>query len=514
MSFIFKDRSLIPNWRDFNKTVAMGELNAHVSPEIGRNFSQIDPYIIQWENNKTIAHAGDLISNAYVIGLKHNKFVVDAANFVLRQDDAPISLKIASRKIIQPNDGDDVNLLDFDSIEDYKNLLDGSFFSKQIRNIKNILKSQEKNAIRWVELSRLYSMVGRYDKAEKSMLIAVGLSDNNRYVLRSATRLFCHIDNTDKAIYYLKKQSNTVLDPWLLSAEISSHRLINKTSKNIKKGLQLIQSNKFNNADFSELACALGTEEFVNGTKKDSKTLLRKSLLKPNDNTLAQVEFLSTLDISYAFDVDFSAVKNPFEAKATEAFSRHDWKEALIYAQKWLLDMPFSKRAPIFGSFVASLFTEDYDLSEKFCLLGLYSNPRDVTVLNNLIYTYAMQNKVSEATRYLRQLLSFSLNLGNNEKIVLGATIGLVKFREGDAKTGRYFYHNSIDLAKKNNLEYYALLAQIHLLNEEISLNEIDYNSLLQSTEKLAKKVNYIATNTLWEKTTGRLNPKNIILKL
>ena len=64
------DRKVVPRWRDFNTTVAIGELS---DPTKQPHFTlQADSLVAQryneWSASKTIWHAADLLSSALVAG--------------------------------------------------------------------------------------------------------------------------------------------------------------------------------------------------------------------------------------------------------------------------------------------------------------------------------------------------------------------------------------------------------------------------------------------------------------
>ena len=69
------------------------------------------------------------------------------------------------------------------------------------------------------------------------MDIAVALQPNNRFVLRSAVRLYTHYDLADKAIWFLKHSTATMYDPWLLSSELSVSMLMKRQSPLVKIGI-------------------------------------------------------------------------------------------------------------------------------------------------------------------------------------------------------------------------------------------------------------------------------------
>ena len=78
-----KERRVIPNWRSFGTTVALGELNTNsLNGNASPNLS-IESYIREFNNNHTVPYAADLISAALVNGFTDNKNVEEAAKFLL-----------------------------------------------------------------------------------------------------------------------------------------------------------------------------------------------------------------------------------------------------------------------------------------------------------------------------------------------------------------------------------------------------------------------------------------------
>ena len=56
-----KDRRVIPNWRSFETTVSLGELNAISKRSYEVPTLSIDSYIRDYQNNKSIPYAADLL---------------------------------------------------------------------------------------------------------------------------------------------------------------------------------------------------------------------------------------------------------------------------------------------------------------------------------------------------------------------------------------------------------------------------------------------------------------------
>ena len=79
-----KFRHLIPNWRSFENTAKLGELNGSKSIELNSSFKpDISDLIEDWNELKNIGIAGDLLGAALVSNQETNATVVEVAKFVL-----------------------------------------------------------------------------------------------------------------------------------------------------------------------------------------------------------------------------------------------------------------------------------------------------------------------------------------------------------------------------------------------------------------------------------------------
>ena len=274
MALIYEieNRQVIPNWRDFKRTTAIGELETNWN-RIKTSHLNLSRPIQDWKQNKTIGTAADLVSSAFISSDFQSTEVKEAISFILNNKDhaSQTLLDLANRvngvKQEHPNQNKLLEL-DLDSVDDIQNLVNNDRIFKYMGIVKRRAYSELKNPIQWVELSRLYSMFNHEDKAEQAMVIAINLAPNNRYVVRSATRLFIHIHKYEKALYYLKKSQLLKGDPWVISAHIATSDLMNRYSPHLKKGIELIDSKNFSDYDLTELSSAICTFEYHNGTAK------------------------------------------------------------------------------------------------------------------------------------------------------------------------------------------------------------------------------------------------------
>lgn len=106
------------------------------------------------------------------------------------------------------------------------------------------------------------------------MRIALYLANNNRYVIRSAVRLFMHINKQDEALFILRHSEALKYDPWLLSADISLTTLLGKHQRYIKVGQIMVADQNYSRNSISELSSAIATLEFANGALKIAENYL------------------------------------------------------------------------------------------------------------------------------------------------------------------------------------------------------------------------------------------------
>ncbi len=238
----------------------------------------------------------------------------------------------------------------------------------------------------------------------------------------------------------------------------------------IKDGEKLINSNKFSPYELTELYSSLGTLEFNDGSFKKAKTHFDNSMLQPNDNALAQLEWVSKEDSRFSVNpFSFGGVINPFEAFALEHYEQGNWKEAFFNCIKWFLDTPFSKRPVLLGSYIAGSLLKDANASVLLCEVGLQANPNDPTLLNNIIYELAKSNNILNASKYINQIKEIDISsLPNETKVTIQATLGLVALRNKEYELGKQLYELAISNSDKIKNEYLKNLAIVNFARELI----------------------------------------------
>ncbi len=488
-----KKRRVIPNWRSYKLTVEFGELDNISSNPREHNLS-IDDYIFDWQKDKTISKAGDLISSAFVNGFPENPVVKEAAIFILNNEaKSTFSLSELAKEIIEQKTISPSKNLNFNNIDEY---IKSNHTGNLIRAIKIKLNKFPYNPILYVELSRLYSFIGKQDKSITNMHIALQMSPNNRFILRAASRLFAHFGMVDYIHDIIRKSDLVKFDPWITSTEIALATIRERNSKFIKTGLELINSNNFSPLNITELATSIATLEFYYGSIKNTRKLLNRAIISPNDNTIAQIEWLMHIDNILTFNPTDYKIINNFEAIALENFYKSNWDLALENSAYWLCDLPFSKRPILLGSHIAGSILDKQKTAREFLRAGLKSHPNDPQLINNLTYSLALENRIPEAEKLLHKINNLP-NINDSTKICLTATRGLINFRKGNYDAGRKDYIKAMEDSKSLNNDYYNWLAILNFAREELLIKSEFSDSIMNAVSLVPDKTKHIEINKL-----------------
>lgn len=430
------DRLLIPTWREFDKSLSELQPIDHYKHPIGKG--DISESIAEWEGNKNLVNAGELITAAIINGFTEDPTVIDAASYVLEYPlNVPKVLANVSKEIlaspITNNDVTDDRLLIF----------------AKIANLKRLLSDYPACAVLYIEIARWYVLLGQLDIAEKHINTALYLDCHNRYIVRSAARFFIHRNKGEAAIAVLRRSGLTKKDPWLMASEISVSRQFDKRSPFLKKAFQLVESKDFSDFDLSELRGTIGMEELENNGFKKSRQLFNQSLVAANDNSFAQAQWVANnrnLELLFP-NAPINVLYK--EALCYDKFFEGDYKSALQYAIQWQDEVPYSLKCVMFGSGISTTFEKDYKTSIRLLNNYLRTNQRNKAALNDLAYAYALNNDTINAQKTIdiatKEIDKTRVELAD---ICLVATQGLVFFREGDEKKGSYYYERAIEASR------------------------------------------------------------------
>ena len=412
-----------------------------------------------WQEHHTVGYASDLVGAGIVLGRTDE--VVEAAEFLLQE---AAKTTTWMRELAEHSLGRAT--LEVTQFE--PPTIDRSLFHRNIRRVRSLLRTEPRDPVTWVELARQYACIGLGDQASRSMIVAVQLAKDNRFVLRSASRLWVSLDDPERAHAALVNGDRTRSDPWLLAAEIAVSSVVNKSSRFVNIARNMVSRHVFPAAHTSELAAALATLELSSGSVRKSKSWFNYSLEDPTENSVAQASWASLLHGAVDFGGRFPALPNMFEADAWRYYQEGRWRDMLEKCKLWFLDQPFSNSPCILGSFVAATALEDYPESERIARMGLVANPNDFMLLNNLAFTLMSAGKIEEAKAELARI--DASHLKEAERIILEATKGLREFRFGEPTRGRELYVNAALRARKigdtTGQLMFALASVFHAIEE------------------------------------------------
>ena len=478
-----QDRKIIPRWRSFGETQKLKELESVVRPRAHQQVITdfLLSKIIDWRDNRTVGHAADLVGAGLVLGREAE--VIEAARFLLRSDPniSPWAKELAEQALKSPGNTDmEINL---GSLSDYT-------LHNRVSTLRRLLRTEPRDPFTWVELSRAYATVGLSEPAERSMTVALNLSNNNRFILRSASRLWVHLRDPEKAHDIIVRAEGTRFDPWLMAAEIAIGSITKRKPRFVKAARRMLKERRFSPVHVSELASAVATLELGSGALKNSRKMFVQSLEQPTENSIAQAVWASRESNAIRVQAEFLDRPNTFEARARSFYSQSHWKDVINECERWRFDQPFSSGPCEYGSYVAAIALEDHETSRKFTKWGLKANPSDFILLNNMAFACINLNEIKEATGILSRI--HRLRLSDRDRVVLQATQGLLAFRTGAIVVGRQLYTGARSRARKMHGEDGKKLlasASVFQAIEEISHGFSGNETLLVEARQAIKQV-------------------------
>jgi Tfp pilus assembly protein PilF len=346
--------------------------------------------------------------------------------------------------------------------------------SRVIRANRVHLLNDPRNAVRWLDLARAYTVLGSVQRAERAVLTALSLTPNHRVTIRTYARWLVHNGRVDQALAFVRSHPRTRADPWLMSLEIALATLLQETPELAIRGRKTAVELHHQPAFISELASAIATLDLEAGDHRRSRKLFRLSVEVPTDTAVAQMQWAARLDRTLVLeDVTLEEPQN-VEARYWKAMWGEDWSQAMAEVQGWQGDEPFSKRPAINGSHLALAFANRPDIADQMARVGLRADPDDQMLRNNLVVALIHEGRFDEATNEFRTI-RYPL-ASSYPEFVYCATSGLVAFAAGNPEVGRARYDRAFELAPTSTDKARVLL---HLFEAWSIANPPAANSLV-----------------------------------
>lgn len=475
-----RDRRIIPRWRHFFATLSRDELSS-AKPFGHARSSMVEGDLLaqklaDWREHQTVGYAADLVGTALVLARSNE--VLDAARFLLKGDSGATTLAkeladVALKRGVQSSLSTAPSLSWQRFVQ-----LQPEYERKQIGILRRKLRQEPQDPVGWVELSLAHTIFGHRDKAKSCMAVALQLAQENRFVLRCASRLWFHLGDPEIAHDIIYRAESTPHDPWLVAVEIATAGAARRPPKLVGIGRRMVANSKFHPIHVSELASALATLDLESGKIKQARRLFVKSLNHATENSLAQFIWASQHDQSIRYGRGLPHVAGSFEAAMRVNYWNGNWQEAVDACREWLKDQPFSTYPAVFGSYLSSIVLEKHDDSEEFARRGLAANPEEFMLINNMAFALINQDKLKMAERFLasgRALRSASRQQAEHRGIVLKATRGFFEFRRGNIERARKLYLEAIENAQHApNTNRLRALALFNYAREEIRVDGPD----------------------------------------
>ena len=162
------ERRMVPRWRPFAEALNTGE----VSPGVVASAPKMDvrPFLAEkegaWQENKSLPFAVELISASVVLGA--SPVATEAAEFVLESgDQASVTAQELARKVLGISPGTEL-------------ITNANLTKDEIRKSLRVLKarrvSHPRSPFVWIDLARLYALMGQLIPANQAIRVALGLA--------------------------------------------------------------------------------------------------------------------------------------------------------------------------------------------------------------------------------------------------------------------------------------------------------------------------------------------------
>lgn len=318
----------------------------------------------------------------------------------------------------------------------------------RIRQAKRLLEAYPKNGVLRTQMALAYVSTGQRGPAQKQIEAALRISPRNRFVLRSAARFFVHDGLPDHALHAVVKAARTD-DPWILATQVSLADMQRDNRAFRAKDVRNLLNSDIAPEQLVELAVAFATLEIANGAIKPARKLISKYGRYLNENAAAQLKWIEEND-RVGFDIDVTQVKDSFEASTLYYHNNGEWLKALTMAQGWFSDEPFSTRAAILGSYIASAYAGRHDIAIGLVDGALVANPNDVGLMNNKAFALSQVGDIDGASAWLVKAQSQSSD--NENRVVLLATEANILVRAGSVLDGLKLYATAAAQAAQEHL--------------------------------------------------------------
>jgi tetratricopeptide (TPR) repeat protein len=447
---------------------------------------------VEWTENPSIAAAVDLVAEALIVKDFQSSEAIKAAEYIL--SNAPLSSllirQLANHFLEQP-----VSVwIEPSQIPEVNATKEG------IARLKQSVRTYSRNPIAWSDLSLYYATLGQVDKAKMAMRVALSLAGNNRFILRSASRCFMHLDEPERAVAILNKSGLCASDPWIASAEIAISDSEGLKSKCISKARDLLEDNNLTPFSKSELALSIGTVEIKSGSVRRARKIIRQALVDPTENALAQAEWAASLH-NVVFDDMLElrgTVPASYEATAVYEFYDKAFADSLKASEKWGRFQFLDSRPIVLSMFLSSCMLNDDLGAIRIFDNALPAQKENASAINNCAFALARIGRTEDAQKKLDELPRNEAT--RREELIITATMGLIRFRSGCVEEGRKLYTHAVAGLELLKDVHSAAIATYYWAVEEKRINSQNAESKILEAKNRIERYNIFEFEDLAKK--------------
>lgn len=457
-------RRVIPRWREFATAATTGELKPlpvrDPAPLAEGRDDELRQRVDEWVAHPTVGHAADVVSTAFVLDLPLPARA--AAEFLVRRREEAGVAAVALAELVLASPPEGVRTHPVDDTPgaspwpevptggitgptaraDAVSVLVGARrfpappaalapvppdVVARITQLRARLRGDPRNALAWVDLSRLYACVGQAAQAERAITTALALAPEHRFTLRSAARYFLHARDPERAHEVLRRSGAVAGDPWLVAAELAVATVAERAPRHTRTARAMLASRQFAAFDTAELAGAVATLEINAGKTRVARHLMLDALRDPTDNAVAQAEWAARKLRLIELPPAALEVPRTFEARAFAAYGAERWEEAFAASGQWLDDEPFSSRAVGLGTVLAGVGLGRMAQAVAIARRGVLANPDEALMRLNLVYALAEADHLEAAFAEFRRVDASALT--GADAVTYLANAGLLLYR-------------------------------------------------------------------------------------
>lgn len=475
------DRRILPRWQASSKAPQSGGFSSLRAPKktgIYNNFT-LPEVLDSFNSSPDIGVAAEVLSVALLES--NEKAARNAINFIEQHaDHAPSSLLRLSR-----------------SVFDTDNTPSVASNEVMIKNTRKLLRLNQNNPMLWSDMARHFASLGRRERANRYMRVALQQAPDHCWMLRTAARFFVHQQDAEAAHKLLAEHPRTKQDPWLIAAELACAQVAGRAPRFWKQANEILKFDKFSPRHISELATAVAMMELESSSgRKKARKLITKGLLAPTENTLAQVFWAKQqkhLGNGFGLDALVREVHDAYEAEFRRNLEHGDLLAALKAAQTWSVDEPFAARPKAEIAYIASLF-DDHDLTSEMERAVLrIDGETDPTLRMNALFSRLSSGSLTiesdgDELLKIRASLVGAIEQRKDEAYHAIANLGLWQYRYGSMEEGRELYQTAISIAEKRHSLESAAEAAVFAAREALLRKDPNAFAVLVQAKELSKR--------------------------